>query len=103
MWIICVTCMYVLCWLCFRVCSFLSLCGHLNGKRADLLALVCDVYCDFVTFPFGISGEVWYLIVPIPDHCCLSCVDGKLMCCHCQRLARKWNFARSKSRCDAFQ
>ena len=23
-------------------------------ERADLLALVCDVYCDNVTFPFGI-------------------------------------------------
>ena len=34
---------------------------------ADLLALVCDVYCDFVTFPFGILGQVWYLIVSIPD------------------------------------
>ena len=39
---------------------------------ADLLALVCDVYCDFVTFPFGILGQVWYLIVSIPDPCCLS-------------------------------
>ena len=28
----------------------------------DLLALVCDVSCDFVTFPFGILGQVWYLI-----------------------------------------
>ena len=37
----------------------------------DLLALVCDVYCDFVTFPFGILGQVWYLIVSIPDPCCL--------------------------------
>ena len=27
------------------------------------LALVCDVYCDFFTFPFGILGQVWYLIV----------------------------------------
>ena len=27
------------------------------------LALVSDVYCDFVTFPFGILGQVWYLIV----------------------------------------
>ena len=36
-------------------------------ERADLLALVCDVYCDFVTFPFGILGLVWYLIVSIPD------------------------------------
>ena len=30
---------------------------------ADLLAFVCDVYCDFVTFPFGILGQLWYLIV----------------------------------------
>ena len=41
-------------------------------QRADLLALVCDVYCDFVTFPFGILGQVWYLIVSIPGPCCLS-------------------------------
>ena len=41
-----------------------------EGK--GLLALVCDVYCDFVTFPFSILGQVWYLIVSIPDPCCLS-------------------------------
>ena len=34
-------------------------------ERADLLALVCDV-CVFVTFPCGIMGQVWYLIVSIP-------------------------------------
>ena len=39
---------------------------------ADLLALVGDVYCDFVTFPFGIVGQVWYLIVSIPNLCHLS-------------------------------
>ena len=38
----------------------------------DLLALVCDVYCGFVTFPCGILGQVWYLIVSIPDFCRLS-------------------------------
>ena len=38
----------------------------------DLLALVCDINCGFVTFPFGILEQVWYLIVSIPDHCCLS-------------------------------
>ena len=27
------------------------------------MALVCDVYSDFVTFPFGILGQVWYLII----------------------------------------
>ena len=34
--------------------------------------LTCNVYCDFVTFPFVILGQVWYLSVSIPDHCCLS-------------------------------
>ena len=41
-------------------------------EKADLLALVCDFYCDFDTFPFGILGKVWYLIVSIPDPCFLS-------------------------------
>ena len=41
-------------------------------ERADLFALVCDVYCCFVTFPCGILGQVWYLIVSIPDLCYLS-------------------------------
>ena len=36
------------------------------------VALVCDVYCDFVTFPFGNLGQVCYLTVSIPDPCCLS-------------------------------
>ena len=40
-------------------------CCHMvtRRERADLLALVCDVYCDFITFPFGILGQVWDLIV----------------------------------------
>ena len=38
-------------------------------ERADLLALVCDVYCVFVTFPCGILGQVWHLIVSFPDLC----------------------------------
>ena len=41
-------------------------------ERADLLALVGDVYCIFVTFPFGILGQVWYLIVLFPNFCLLS-------------------------------
>ena len=40
-------------------------------QRADLLTLVCDD-CVFVTFPCGSLGQVWYLIVSIPDLCCLS-------------------------------
>ena len=41
-------------------------------ERADLLALVGDVYCIFVTFPCGILGQVLYLIVSLPDMCHLS-------------------------------
>ena len=40
-------------------------------KRADFLALVCDA-CVFVTFPCGILGQVWYLIVSKPDFWHLS-------------------------------
>ena len=32
-------------------------------ERADLLALVGDVYCSVDTFPYCILGQVWYLIV----------------------------------------
>ena len=51
-------------------------------EKADLLALVCDVYCVFVTFPGGIMGQVRYLIVSILDLCHLpyfvqSLVFGK--------------------------
>ena len=41
-------------------------------ERDDLLALVCDVYCEFVTFPIGVLGQVWYWIVSIPDLCTLT-------------------------------
>ena len=58
----------VLCLLCFvRVCLYV-LCGHLLGKSWPLgsrlwcLLWVCH-------FPIGILGQVWYLIVSIPDLC----------------------------------
>ena len=40
-------------------------------ERAVLLALVCGINCVFVTFPCGILGLVWYLIVSVPDLCYL--------------------------------
>ena len=48
-----------------------------KGLTSWLLALVCDVYCDFVTYPCGILGQVWYLIVHVsfPDLCHLSYFD----------------------------
>ena len=39
---------------------------------AAFLALVCDAYCVFVTFPCCILGQVWYLIVSFTDLCRLS-------------------------------
>ena len=72
----------VLCWLCFvRVCLYV-LCGHLLGKgwplgsRLWCLLWVCH-------FPIGILGQVWYLIVSIPDLCNLItfciCMDSAFM------------------------
>ena len=61
----------VLCLLCFvHVCLYV-LCGHLLGKgwplgsRLWCLLWVCH-------FPIGILGQVWYLIVSIPDLCTLT-------------------------------
>ena len=43
-------------------------------ERADILALLCVmVSCIYVTLciSYGVSGQVWYLIVSIPDICLL--------------------------------
>ena len=39
-------------------------------ERADLLAPLC-VILPCVTFPYGVSGQGWYLILSIPDFCLL--------------------------------
>ena len=61
----------VLCLLCFvHICLYV-LCGHLLGKgwplcsRLWCLRWVCH-------FPIGILGQVWYLIVSIPDLCTIT-------------------------------
>ena len=41
-------------------------------ERTDLLTLVGDFKCIFVTFPCGILGQVWYLTVSFSDLCHLS-------------------------------
>ena len=39
-----------------------------SWERADLLALLYVMFsCGFVTFPYDVLGQVWYLIVSIPD------------------------------------
>ena len=55
----------------FHVChAFLSVHYSLVvtcSERAKLFALLCDMfYCVFVTFPCGVLGQMWYLIVLPP-------------------------------------
>ena len=53
---------------CFAfVCVCLNVpCGHLLGKG---LPLSSRLWCPVCHFPIGILGQVWYLIVSIPDLC----------------------------------
>ena len=55
------------CFAFMHVCLLMP-CGHLLG----LLALVCDVKLWCCHFPISILGQVWGLIVSIPDLCPLS-------------------------------
>ena len=50
-------------------------CGHLLGKGWPLGFLVCSVLLCFVTFPCGILGLVWRLIVSISDICLLTQIN----------------------------
>ena len=46
-------------------------CGHMMGKGLSLASPMFDVFLSFITFPFGVLGQVLYLIVSIPDLCLL--------------------------------
>ena len=52
-------------------CLFLTALWSLLGRGYPLGSLVCDVFWCFVTFPYGVLGQVWYLIVWIHDLCLL--------------------------------
>ena len=66
----------IFCYLCFafifvlRVpCSLVVTCWEI----ADFFALLFARFsCVFVTFPYDVLGQVWYLIVAIPDICLLT-------------------------------
>ena len=45
------------------------------GKELTFLLLFVMFNCVFITFPCGILGQVWYLIVSFPDLCRLSYLD----------------------------
>ena len=61
------------CYLCFLAClcyAVLSVRAALWSPAGKGLAswLSCVMFsCIFVIFPYGVPGQVWYLIVLIPD------------------------------------
>ena len=61
------------------LCLSLLCCFVYSLQHGDhLLVLLCVVFfCAFVTFPYGVPGHVWYLIVSITDRC-LSLYFNKL-------------------------
>ena len=65
-----------LCYLCFVFamlpCLFFAALWSPAGKGLTSWLLFVMFNCVFVTFPYGILGQVWYLMVSIPDHCHLS-------------------------------
>ena len=69
----------LLCHLClsllYCVVCFLQPCGHLLGKGCPFGFLVWDVFLCFCHFPFGVLGQVWYLIVLISAHCRLPYLE----------------------------
>ena len=65
-----------LCYLCFvfemRSCLFIAALSSPAGKGLPSWLLFVMFNCVYDTFPCGILGQVWYLIVSIPDICRLS-------------------------------
>ena len=51
---------------------FIAALWSLAGKALTYWLFFLMFNCVFVTFPCGILGQVWYLIVSIPDGCRLS-------------------------------
>ena len=54
------------------VCHTFASAHRLPEKGLTSWLLFVMFKCVFVTFPCGILGQVWYLIVSIPDRCPLS-------------------------------
>ena len=56
----------------FHAFASVHCCLMVTGKGLTSWLLFVMFNCAFVTFPSGILCQVWYLIVSIPDLCCLS-------------------------------
>ena len=59
------------------------------GKGLNSWLLFVIFNCVFVTFPFGILGQVWYLIVSFPDLCRHSYLDIFYWPNMCHRCCRR--------------
>ena len=69
------------------LCASVYMCFVVTCReRADLLALVCVCH-----FPIGILGQVWYLIVSIPDLCTLTYITVSKKSSNTVVLPFKWN------------
>ena len=94
-----------LCYLClvFVMLShpFIAALWSPTGKGLTSWLLFVMSNCDFVTFPRGILGQVWYLIVMIPGLCRLSYFIvihcGLLFIWHCVKHRMEWNGIHSVS------
>ena len=59
----------------FRLCHAVLAYGHLLGRANHLALLRVMFSCVFVTFQYGVLGQVRYLIVSIPYICLLPYVS----------------------------
>ena len=59
---------------CVCLCVRLFICALWSPAGIGLTSWLLFVvsYCEFRHFPIGILGQVWYLIVSIPDLCTLT-------------------------------
>ena len=88
----------ILCLICFR--AHLFICALWSPAWKGLASWLSFVVynCEFIPFPFsGILGQVWYLIVSIPDLCTLTYFDKKEAVNQKAKLITKWNLKFSCS------
>ena len=73
--------MFLFCLVFAMFCARLFVCALWSPAGKGLTSWLSFVVhnCKFVTFPIGILGQVWFLIVSIPDLCTLTYFD---MCAH---------------------
>ena len=59
-------------------CLFVATLWSSVGEELTLALLNVMMSCVFVTFLFGVLGQVWYLIVSIPDLCRLPLIKDDI-------------------------